>query len=116
MVFDLILSTNWAKILSMISKLVRRQLFRFCANKDQLETRDAGFLTEAQQKKDDEVPVHLRPYDKQKYEVISPTIKRNSGTIMSYVRLCFGSDRALPSRQDHENCIQYSRRHQKGNP
>ena len=91
----------------MISKLARRTLIRFCSSKDQLETRHSSFLTESEQLKSGEVPVHLRPYDKAKYEVPTQKIKRNSGTGLNKIRVFHGTNRTLPKGQNHENLLQY---------
>ena len=59
----------------MASRLTMRLLSRFCAK--QVQTGEARTLVESS--KEGETPVHLRPYDKSRYEVPMEKIKLNSG-------------------------------------
>lgn len=60
----------------MITRIAARSLYRFCA----IETTHSSLLTTTEEQKADEVPIHLRPYNKLKYEMPTKKIKRNSGT------------------------------------
>lgn len=61
----------------MLGRLSRGLVRTFCANKPITQTGSSAIM---EPNKSNEVPVHLRPYDKKKYEVPMEKIKLNSGT------------------------------------
>ena len=62
----------------MIRRSLARQVLRFCSRKDDITEKQSTFLTDAEAKME-QVPIHLKPYNKAKYEVPAQKIKRNSG-------------------------------------
>lgn len=60
----------------MLGRLTRGLFRSFCANKGIQESAGSAVIEPA---KTNEVPVHLRPYDKKRYEVPMEKIKLNSG-------------------------------------
>jgi hypothetical protein len=64
-------------IIIMLSRVTRGLLRGFCAAK---EVQKTGSREVVESEKGKTVPVHLRPYDKTKYEVPMEKIKLNSGT------------------------------------
>ena len=60
----------------MLGRLSRGLVRSFCSNKP-LQQTGSSAITEPN--KSNEIPVHLRPYDKKKYEVLMDKIKLNSG-------------------------------------
>jgi len=57
---------------------VFRQISKFSTSNDNIKEKEASSLTAAEQQYS-QTPLHLRPYDKAKYEVPSHKIKKNSG-------------------------------------
>ena len=62
----------------MLCRVVRGLTRGFCAAK---EVQKTGGSSVVEGEKGQKVPVHLRPYDKSKYEVPMEKIKLNSGNI-----------------------------------
>lgn len=63
----------------MLRSLTRGLTRSFCANKNIQQTGSSAVMEPI---KSNEVPVHLRPYDRKKYEVPMEKIKLNSGTVL----------------------------------
>ena len=64
----------------MLTRITRRLVGSFCANKPVQQTTGSSVMEASRSQ---EVPVHLRPYEKSKYEVPMEKIKMNSGIFRS---------------------------------
>ena len=63
----------------MLGRLSRGLVRSFCSNKP-LQQTGSSAITEPN--RSNEIPIHLRPYDKKKYEVLMDKIKLNSGKFL----------------------------------
>ena len=65
----------------MLSRTLLRQIARACFSEQKVSQANPSSIADLEGKNQVEIPVHLREYNKEKYEVPLKSIKRNSGNI-----------------------------------
>lgn len=64
----------------MLPRTLLKQVARACFSEQKVTSHtSASQITDFDANKEVEIPVHLKPYDREKYEVPTKSIKRNSG-------------------------------------
>lgn len=64
----------------MLARTILRQFTRACFSEKKVVNQNSSSIADFDSNKELEIPVHLRSYDKAKFEVPLKKIKKNSGS------------------------------------